>query len=1262
MSGFGDKVREQLKSELGQVDIPVRPTTDPGAGEKQGEEFGGAFGDTARSRIDAALKDLPNPKLDVDSSEADTKIAELRARLEELRDKRIGVDISADEALAEMAAIKADLDELGSKSPNVQVKVDALKAAADLAGIRAEVTALDGKNVDIKVDDNGSAEKASGNINALLLAGISLGPAIIPVAAAVAAAIGAIGIGAIAGVAGLGVLKLAFGGIGTAVSALQTQQTQQGQNSAQLAAQQISSANSVASAQDGVRNAVQGVQDAERAASIANTNAEDAVATARRGVQDAYTAAGISIQSALDAQTRAEQTLEQAERSELTAQQAVTDARQAAQRQLESYTTQMADGALAERQAQLSIQQAKQSLDTTLANPTATNLQKQQAQLAYDQAVQQLTDVQQRNQFLAQDKAAADKAGVDGSKQVVAAQNSLVSATQAVGTAQQGVKTASANVAEVQRSNTEKITVAEQNLTKALAAQQETARAGAESVAKAQDQVTAAQRSLTGALAQAAAQAATVSSAATAVQTAMNALGPAGQEFARFIVSLKPQMDALRNTAEAGLFPGVEAGIKSMLPLLPQLNSLVGVTAKAMGDLAAKAGAALNSPYWRQFFAFVQGEIGPSFRAFGTILGDVEHGFVGLLEAFKPVWDQMGTGLESLTARFAAFGQSAGQNPAFQQFLTYVKTEGPVVVSLLGSLLLAFSRIGEALGPLGGIVLGLVNSLAKFIAVIPINVLQIVVTTLWLGYEAWKAWQIITVITGAITAFKEAEILSTITSAARTVATWAQTAAMAAASAATSVWTGVQWLLNAALTANPIGIVIVAVAALAAGVIYAYTHFQTFRDIVNGAWQIIKDATNVAWNGVIKPVFDAFVAGIHLIGDSFNWVIGVIQTAWNKLGDIAKAPVNFVIDTVYNHGIVAVWNGIAGVFGLGTLQPAALLAEGGVIPGYSPGVDTVPAMLSRGEGILVPEAVRGLGPQFVYAANSFYSGGRATGSGGGSGFAGGGVVGAVGGAVAGAWDAISGVFTDPVGTITKLFSGVTGSADSTPGGGLWHQALVAIPKKIIDAIVEKAKALVTSIGSALTGGGPAELDGWITTALGLMGLPLTYLPGIHSLILHESGGNPNAINLTDSNAAAGHPSQGLMQTIPSTYAAYVLPALAAQPITNPISNITAGVRYALANYGPGMLLAGGNHDASGNYIGYDSGGMLPPGLTLAYNGTSTSEHILTGDQFSNLAGRTSGDGGQQPVVINVYPRADHSEADIADMVSRRLSLALRATV
>ncbi|MCC3326390.1 transglycosylase SLT domain-containing protein [Nocardia abscessus] len=90
---------------------------------------------------------------------------------------------------------------------------------------------------------------------------------------------------------------------------------------------------------------------------------------------------------------------------------------------------------------------------------------------------------------------------------------------------------------------------------------------------------------------------------------------------------------------------------------------------------------------------------------------------------------------------------------------------------------------------------------------------------------------------------------------------------------------------------------------------------------------------------------------------------------------------------------------------------------------------------------------------------------------------------------------------------------------------------------------------------------------------------------IAAIIQHESGGNPHAINLWDSNAAAGIPSKGLMQTIDPTFNAYSVPGH--RDIWNPVDNIVAGVRYAIDRYGsvgnvPGIVQMRGG----GSYVGY----------------------------------------------------------------------------
>lgn len=112
-----------------------------------------------------------------------------------------------------------------------------------------------------------------------------------------------------------------------------------------------------------------------------------------------------------------------------------------------------------------------------------------------------------------------------------------------------------------------------------------------------------------------------------------------------------------------------------------------------------------------------------------------------------------------------------------------------------------------------------------------------------------------------------------------------------------------------------------------------------------------------------------------------------------------------------------------------------------------------------------------------------------------------------------------------------------------------------------------------------------NVNSWLQQALKATGQDPSVLPYLATIVQHESSGNPGAINNWDSNAKAGHPSKGLMQTIDSTFNKYAMAGH--KDIWNPVDNAIAAINYALARYGslgnvPGIKsLAKG-----GKYIGY----------------------------------------------------------------------------
>ncbi|GGV18200.1 hypothetical protein GCM10010260_67450 [Streptomyces filipinensis] len=127
-------------------------------------------------------------------------------------------------------------------------------------------------------------------------------------------------------------------------------------------------------------------------------------------------------------------------------------------------------------------------------------------------------------------------------------------------------------------------------------------------------------------------------------------------------------------------------------------------------------------------------------------------------------------------------------------------------------------------------------------------------------------------------------------------------------------------------------------------------------------------------------------------------------------------------------------------------------------------------------------------------------------------------------------------------------------------------AVLALP--LIGATSASAAAPAATTASTTPAGYPNTLDGWIRESLAIMGqkgIPGTY-NGIYRNVIRESSGNPNAINLWDSNAAKGIPSKGLLQVIDPTFNAYHVAGTSFN-IYDPVANITAACNYAAARYG-----------------------------------------------------------------------------------------------
>lgn len=122
------------------------------------------------------------------------------------------------------------------------------------------------------------------------------------------------------------------------------------------------------------------------------------------------------------------------------------------------------------------------------------------------------------------------------------------------------------------------------------------------------------------------------------------------------------------------------------------------------------------------------------------------------------------------------------------------------------------------------------------------------------------------------------------------IAILAVNAAMKIAAATSAIWTAAQWLLNAALEANPLGIIITVLAAVAIAIYTAYQRSETFRGIVEALGNAISGAFGWIRDNV-GPILQAFWDKAR---SAFGWIrdhAGPILTVFKGLLIAAFAPI-----------------------------------------------------------------------------------------------------------------------------------------------------------------------------------------------------------------------------------------------------------------------------------------------------------------------------------------------------------------------------------
>lgn len=652
----------------------------------------------------------------------DPEIKKLRRELESIGDTDITIGINDDIALHKIDDLRDKLIYLAQNSPDIGVRVEAGRALAELEIVQKMASRLDGRTLTMNVDvDSAAAEshlaalsgdgRGSANafraFNAVILAAVTLLPALIPIIAALGGALLALG-PILAGLGGgLAAVVIGFSGIANAVQALSQQSNKSAKDTA-TATQQIKAA------WYGVVDARQAVQDAERSYSQSAADSARAVADARRQAAEATRAA-------LEQQRQAQEAYASSVRDVRDAEQGLRDARKQAQQDKQDLTDRIKDTKLSIRQGVLNAFDATNNLNAVMADGSSTNYDKEQAKIQRAQALQSLHEQRVELKRLEADQKRQRKEGVNGTDAVKTAQQRLTDAIRAQRDALIRVRDADRNVSKVRIDNA-------RNIANALRQQHRTDEDGRRAVARAQEQLRRAQENYNRALHDTSALG---SAADQNVKNAMAALGPAGRQFARFIFGLRKGFYRLRDDIQAVMLPPIERAMKRIIRVDgPAMHDLLVTLGRGFGRFAEALSKSLTGPAWTRFLR-TMAKYAPEFnKLFGQAVIKWLETFADLMVIVAPFSLQFARAMTRAADAAAKWMNSKAGVDTVTGFMKYASQVGPDVVKFLERFVGAVINLSVALAPWGEVVLKALDGLLGFIANMNPTVLGLIATAL----------------------------------------------------------------------------------------------------------------------------------------------------------------------------------------------------------------------------------------------------------------------------------------------------------------------------------------------------------------------------------------------------------------------------------------------------------------------------------------------------------------------------------------------------
>lgn len=390
---------------------------------------------------------------------------------------------------------------------------------------------------------------------------------------------------------------------------------------------------------------------------------------------------------------------------------------------------------------------------------------------------------------------------------------------------------------------------------------------------------------------------------------------------------------------ETPVFQAFAEGLKGLKTVLNELKPTMLNVSAVVVQLMRDFNESLKSADVQKFFEWLEVNAAESLNNFAAIFGNTFMGIMNVLRAFAPMGASIEEWLLRMSQRFREWAASLGESSAFQSFMSYVQTNGPILVDILSNIVKIGGDLITAFAPLGTEVLEVVRSFTDFLAneVTPklddigqkaadfVNTVQNnwpaireTVIGLAVAVGTFKAAMMglafIEVVTGLLNGFRIALQLATGAQVGLNIAMLANPATLVAAGIAALVaigvvlyrnwdtikakaielWNRFTWIRVAAIALlGPFGAVIAMGVAL-------YRNWDTIKEkasqlgnAIAQKWAAIRSATSSAWNSVKSAISNAMASAKSSVSNFFGGISGWIESAKAKWNSFISALRNF---------------------------------------------------------------------------------------------------------------------------------------------------------------------------------------------------------------------------------------------------------------------------------------------------------------------------------------------------------------------------------